>query len=150
MTFIRAESSAVTAADWDEEERYYVRDPAPPPNTEIAAIFAADQADRQQLGNIDWAVVGPKDAARRTRVRRMLDEGLLRAADDYYYAAMVFQHGEAPEDYLSAHAMAMAAQAAGRPDAAWIAAATLDRFLHNVDRAQIFGARSMSVGPASR
>jgi hypothetical protein len=72
-------------------------------------------------------------------VRQMLDEGLLRAADDYYYAAMVFQHGEAPEDYLLAHAMAMAAQAAGRPDAAWIAAATLDRFLHKVDRAQIFG-----------
>jgi hypothetical protein len=69
----------------------------------------------------------------------MLDEGLLRAADDYYYAAMVFQHGEAPEDYLLAHALAMAAQAAGRPDAAWTAAATLDRFLQNVDRAQIFG-----------
>ena len=139
LTFKRAESSAVVAADWDEEERYYVRDPAPPPNTEIVAIFAADQADRQQFGSIDWAVVGPRDEARRTRVRQMLDEGLLRAADDYYYAAMVYQHGEAPEDYLLAHALAMAAQAAGRPDAAWTAAATLDRFLQHVDRAQIFG-----------
>jgi hypothetical protein len=69
----------------------------------------------------------------------MLDAGLLRAADDYYHAAMVFQHGEAPEDYVLAHAFAMAAQALGRPDAAWIAAATFDRFLHKVDRAQIFG-----------
>jgi hypothetical protein len=33
----------------------------------------------------------------------------------------------------------MAAQTAGRPDAAWIAAATFDRFLHNIGRAQIFG-----------
>jgi len=139
VTFVRADSSAVVAPEWDKEARYYVRDPAPPSNTEIAAIFAADQADRQQLATIDWAVVGPRDEARRTRLRQMLDEGLLRAADDYYYAAMVYQHGETPEDYLLAHALAMTAQAAGRPDAAWIAAATFDRFLHNVDRAQIFG-----------
>jgi len=52
---------------------------------------------------------------------------------------MVFQHGEALDDYLLAHALAMAAQTAGRPDAAWIAAATFDRFLQNIDRAQIFG-----------
>ena len=154
LTFTRAERSAVIAANWDEQARYYVRDPEPPPNTEIAAIFAADQADRQpeiaafiaaeqgdrqQFGSIDWTVVGPRDAARRARVRQMLDVGLLRAADDYYYAAMVYQHGEAPEDFLLAHAFAMAAQTAGRPDAAWIAAATLDRFLHNIDRPQIFG-----------
>jgi hypothetical protein len=139
VTFVRAESSAVVAPDWDKEARYYVRDPAPPPNTEMAAIFAADQADRQQLATIDWAIVRPRDEARRTRVRQMLDEGLLRAADDYYYAAMVYQHGEAPEDYLLAHALAMTAQAAGRPDAAWIAAASLDRFLQHVDRPQIFG-----------
>jgi hypothetical protein len=138
LTFTRTESSAAVAAGWDEEKRYYVRDAAPP-NAEIAAIFAADQADRRQSGNIDWSVVGPRDAARRARVRQMLDEGLLRAADDYYYAAMIFQHGEAPEDYLLAHAFAMAAQTAGRPDAAWIAAATFDRFLHNIGRAQIFG-----------
>ena len=140
LTFIRADRFAVVAAEWDEEERYYVRDPEPPPNAEIAAIYAADQADRLPLGRrIDWTVVGPRDEARRARVRQMLDDGLLRAADDYYYAAMVFQHGEAPEDYLLAHAFAMAAQAGGRPDAAWIAAATFDRFLHNIDRAQIFG-----------
>jgi hypothetical protein len=147
VTFVRVESSAVVATDWDKEARYYVRDPAPPPNTEMAAIFAADQADRQQLGTIDWAVVGPRDEARRTRVRQMLDEGLLRAADDYYYAALVFQHGEAPEDFLLAHALAMTAQAAGRPDAAWAAAATLDRFLHTVDRAQIFGTQYVNGEP---
>jgi len=74
----------------------------------------------------------------------MLDEGLLRAADDYYYAAMIYQHGEEPDDYLLAHAFAMAAQAGGRPDAAWIAAASFDRFLHNIDRAQIFGTQYVS------
>jgi len=38
----------------------------------------------------------------------------------------------------------MTALAAGRPDAAWIAAATFDRFLHNVDRPQIFGTQYRS------
>lgn len=37
---------------------------------------------------------------------------------------MIFQHGEAPDDYVLAHAFAMAAHAGGRPEAAWIAAAT--------------------------
>jgi len=139
VAFERAEESAIVAPVWDKEDRYFVRDPAPPSNREIAAIFAADQADRQQPGSIDWSIVGPRDEARQARVRQMLDEGLLRAADDYYNAAFVFQHGSTPDDYLLAHALAMAAQVAGRPDAAWIAAATLDRFLQNVDRAQIFG-----------
>lgn len=138
VTLVRAESSAAVVDDWDPEATYFVRNPPPAPNAEIAAIFAADQADRQG-SSIDWSVVGPRDEARRARVRQMLDEGLLRAAQDYYYAAFVFQHGSSPEDYLVAHALAIAAQAAGHPGAASIAAATLDRFLQNIDRPQIFG-----------
>src|SRR5690606_13793702 len=86
-----------------------------------------------------WSVVEPRDAARRSRVRQMLAEGLAVTGDDYYHAAFVFQHGGQSADYLLAHVLAMAAQAKGRADAAWIASATLDRYLMSIDRPQILG-----------
>lgn len=55
------------------------------------------QADRRST-NMDWSVVEPRDTARRTRMRAILDAGQLRTADDYYAAAFVFQHGGKPED----------------------------------------------------
>ena len=120
-------------------------------NAEMAAIFTADQADRQ-AANIDWSVITPRDTARQGRVRALLDAGQLRTADDYYAAAFVFQHGQKPEDHLLAHVLAMAAMTLGRNDASWIAAATLDRYLHNTDRPQVFGTqyRGQPGGPVTQ
>ena len=109
-----------------------------PTNTEMTAIFEADQADRSGPA-IDWSVVGPRDRARATRTKALLDSGALESADDYYHAAFVFQHGAEPNDYLLAHTLAMIAVARGRPDANWIAAATLDRYLQRIGQKQIFG-----------
>ena len=108
-------------------------------NPEMRAIFAADQADRKPGGSMNWPEVSARDRARKARVRELLDQGQLKTGDDFYSAAFVLQHGDASNDFLLAHALAMAAQAKGRSDAAWIAAATLDRFLQKLDRPQIFG-----------
>jgi len=40
--------------------------------------------------------------------------------------------------------------ARGRPDAAWLAAATLDRYLQSLGRKQIFGTQSTSAPDGSR
>jgi hypothetical protein len=140
----RAGDSAAVASDWEVRKSYFVRAPTQAPNAELAAIFAADQTDRRAGAAIDWSLVGPRDEARRKRVREMLDQSLLRAADDYYNAAFVFQHGSKPDDYLLAHALSMAAVALGRADASWISSATLDRFLQSVDRSQIFGTQYLA------
>jgi len=55
------------------------------------------------------------------------------------HAAFVFQHGDKPDDYLLAHTLAMVAVKKGQPDALWIAAATLDRYLQRSEKPQIFG-----------
>lgn len=81
----------------------------------------------------------PRDEARRTRVRALLEAGALNSGDDFYHAAFVFQHGSEPGDYLLAHSFALIAASRGRPDATWIAAATLDRYLQNIGRPQIYG-----------
>ena len=115
-------------------------------NAEMTAIFNADQGDRKrtELGKIDWSVVGPRDEARRVRTKVLLDSGKLRTGDDFYHAAFVFQHGSTPNDYLLAHTLAVIAAAAGRKDAAWIAAATLDRYLMNIGQKQIYGTQFVS------
>lgn len=120
----------------------------PTDNAEMAAIFVADQAVRQ---NIDPArfrdrvfveQMNADDAARRERTRALLDAGALQTGEDFRAAAFVFQHGSTPEDYLLAHSLAVTGVAKGSKQAAWIAAASLDRFLQSVDRKQIYGTQT--------
>lgn len=125
------------ADDW-VPGRAYGRRPVVPDNTDLAAFFAADQAARQ-AGTVITADTAERDAERRLVVRRMLDEGQVRSGADYYHAAFIFQHGNQPNDYLLAHALAVAAVARGRDDASWIAAATLDRYLQAIGQSQIYG-----------
>jgi hypothetical protein len=113
---------------------------ARPSNAEMKAIFEADQADRAPAGAaIDWAAVTPRDEARRARTLALVAAGALASGDDYWHAAFILQHGSAPEDFLLAHTFAIIAAARGRADATWIAAATLDRYLRESGRPQIYG-----------
>ncbi len=109
-----------------------------PSNPEMAAIFKADQADRMHEP-IDWKVVKPADDKRLARTKQLLDAGELRSGDDFYDAAFIFQHGDTPNDYLKAHLLATVAAAKGQPDAPWIAAASLDRYLQRTGKPQVLG-----------
>jgi hypothetical protein len=109
----------------------------PADNAELMAIYQADQGDRK--GKVDWQAVGPRDAARRQRVRQLIHQGAARTGKDYERAAMVFQHGETPDDILFAHVLATTALGLGNAEARWLAAAALDRYLHRIGQHQIFG-----------
>lgn len=126
---------------------------SPQNNAEMAAIFAADQAVRQVAPEKfrDRAFVNEMlaaDAARRVQTRALLDTGALQTGEDYRAAAFVFQHGSTPEDYLLAHSLAVAAVAQGSPEGAWIAAATLDRYLQMTDKPQIYGTQTRKTRDA--
>lgn len=120
-------------------DRGYISDVIRPTNGEMTTMFEADQAARANPARIDWRVLSAADATRRVRTQALLDAGSLSSADDFYHAAFVLQHGTEPDDFLKAHALAIAAIARGRADAAWIAAATLDRYLQRIGRGQIYG-----------
>lgn len=107
-------------------------------NAEIALMFEADQADRTTVP-IDWKAVGPRDGMRRARIAALLASGAVRTGQDFHYAAVVYEHGGDPADYLAAHLLAIAAIARGRAEAQQIAAASLDRYLLGTGRAQILG-----------
>lgn len=138
LLFVRAAADEKVAGSW-AADRLYAQDRDYPSNAEMAAMFAADQAARANPGQIDWAKVAPEDARRRVETKTLLDSGRLRSGADYYHAAFVFQHGDQPDDFLMAHVLATIAVSRGRPDATWIAAATLDRYLQRIGRKQIFG-----------
>ncbi|MGD0125730.1 MAG: hypothetical protein ABSF46_10245 [Terriglobia bacterium] len=127
------------AGDWDSARNYFVDD-TDISNPEMQRIFEADQKDRQPgVGKIDWGVVERADAFRREQTRQLLSTGKLHTGEDFERAAFVFQHGDAPDDYLLAHTLAMVAVARGRGGALWIEAATLDRYLNSVHQPQIYG-----------
>lgn len=147
---LKAAEAPSSLGPWDSG-RSYVPTVNRPTNAEMTAIFEADQADRQNA-NIDWSVIGPADDKRRGRTKQLLDTGALQSGDDYYHAAFVFQHGSEANDYLVAHLLATIAVARGRPDAVWIASATLDRYLQAIDKPQILGTQYTipENGPATQ
>lgn len=114
-------------------------------NTELAAMFEADQAIRTGLKpgwNKDMDFIKSMwtaDAKRRERVRELLAAGAVRTGKDHHRAAYIFQHGGTAPDYLLAHALAGAAMAKGHAESGWIAAATLDRYLQKIGQPQVYG-----------
>ncbi|WP_210416142.1 hypothetical protein [Brevundimonas sp. SGAir0440] len=133
----RSNSPVSVFTGW-QPDAIYGRPPSFVDNAALAALFQEDQDARQGNGPLA-PDVSDRDRERRSVVRNMLDAGQIRSGADYYRSAFIFQHGDKPEDYLLAHALATAAVARGRQDAIWIATATLDRFLQSIGRAQVYG-----------
>jgi hypothetical protein len=111
-------------------------------NKELVRLYREDQADRAPASakDIDWSVVGPRDKARLSRVKELYLQNNLNSGADYYHAAMILQHSDTPEDFLLAHEFCVVAIVKGKndKDTRWLAAASEDRFLMNIDRPQRF------------
>lgn len=85
-------------------------------NQELHEMFVADQTDRSSHPDNDtpeYLQLRERDAQRRQRVREMIVGGLLIAPDDYFHAALIFQHGESLEDIWQAHELASTAAEMG-------------------------------------
>src|SRR5690348_5627668 len=100
-------------------------------NQELRAMFVADQTDRNEhpaYGTPEYWQLCQRDAQRRQRVSELLAEGLLTASEDYFHAALIFQHGETLEDIWQAHELARrvaetgATTSMGYKDSRWLAA----------------------------
>lgn len=126
------------ADNWDSN-RNYTPDDFVTDNPQMAEIAAADQAHRKDSLHTDWSKVEHADAERRVATASLLSQGQLHSGHDFESAALVFQHGSSPDDYLLAHTLALVAVSKGQSGAVWISAATLDRYLQSVHQPQIFG-----------
>jgi hypothetical protein len=113
-----------------------------PVNPELEKLYTEDQADRSaEMGKIDWSVVGKRDEERRKRVLEIMSQGGAKEAADYVHAAMVLQHGQAPEDFDHANQWCLKAVELDPeyPGARWLAAAAKDRYLMNLGKPQLYG-----------
>ena len=141
MPMARVGQEAHVALDWDPAH-FYEANETRVDNPDMTRIYDADQSDRQSPAAIDWAAVAKADAARRASTSQLLQGGKLHTGADFEHAAFVFQHGTTGNDYLLAHTLALAAMRKVDGAAAWIAAATLDRYLQSAGQPQIYGTQS--------
>jgi hypothetical protein len=123
----------------------------PPDNAELAALFAADQADRRASPSIDWSAVAPRDSARRVSVRRILGTLGQPSSNDWYHAAMVMQHGNDTTAARLAHEWAGRAVSADstHAKAKWLVAAAWDRYLMRQGKPQWYGTQFVRPNPSA-
>jgi len=122
---------------WDNTRSYDLEKPWVAANVEMRKMVEADQAERKSATLSAEAETA--DAERRRRTLALLEQGELRSGEDFRNAALVFQHGNTSDDFLLAHTFALAALTKGDATASWLAAASLDRYLHLAGTAQIYG-----------
>ena len=105
-------------------------------------MYQEDQGDRLDSdGELDWARINERDAQHRERARALLDSGLVKSSDDYYHAAMIFQHGHDSASYVLARELALTAVRLDSTNsiARWLAAAAQDRYLWSIGKPQWYG-----------
>lgn len=138
LLFSRATPNEVVSTDWTDLKDEIPLVQAWPDNMEMTSLFERDQADRRD-DKVDWTKILTADGKRLNRVKEMLVRDELHSANDFWHAAFLYQHGKTSANYLIAHTLAVVAAAKGRSDAAWIAAATLDRYLQSLGLPQVYG-----------
>jgi hypothetical protein len=119
---------------------------------ELKALTEADQKDRAAgMTSVNGKTVfkpftpeqavqmRTNDRKRRARVREMLERNLLQTGEDFDRAALIFQHGETPDDYLTAHELALIAFRMHKFSSLF--ALSEDRFLQSVGKVQRFGSQ---------
>ncbi|PTL76594.1 hypothetical protein [Vitiosangium sp. GDMCC 1.1324] len=108
---------------------------------ELKRLVEEDQSDRRPPPKTPeaWKAVSARDTQRRQRVDALIAAGEARVAADFFAAALVYQHGKAPEDHARARELAAEAARRGHPGGMWLAAAAWDRWLMNAGLPQRFG-----------
>lgn len=107
----------------------------------MKAFFDADQSSRRGISKHKelWPKLEEEDRARRVEVMTYLENGKLAAADDFYYAALIFQHGNCADHFKLSNQLAEKSMNLGNHDARWLFAASLDRYLMTLGKPQKFG-----------
>lgn len=116
-----------------------------PTNTVLLRLYEQDQADRQ--ARLPSAALAQRDAERRNTAKKVLAKATLKSAQDFYHAAVIFQHGNSAVDFQKARQLAMKALALD-PDHAlsrWLAAASEDRRLMALGKPQLYGTQFKST-----
>ncbi len=116
---------------------------------ELKSLHDGDQLDRavdwSGLSRQDIAKIERRDEKRRKRVAKIFAEGCLKTADDYFHAAMVYQHGPAAEHTFQTYIWASRAVQLGRDDAKILVRCGIDRHLMDRGQKQIYATQGSQI-----
>jgi hypothetical protein len=122
-------------------------------NDELLALYNADRQERVDqpcMGTPAYTAMRERDRQRRLRAAAIL--AILSAPEeaDLYHAALLFQHGDEPEDAWRAYELAREATERGDERARWLTAAAYDRWLMYQGRPQKYGTQYVQDGVRHR
>lgn len=112
---------------------------------ELQRLYEADQAVREgdwaELSEDSLQAIAEADARRRQRVEALLEAGEVQTAEDYFRAAIIFQHGSDSTAYRRAYELAQEAVRldATHEEAKQLVAMAYDRWQQSLDRPQVYG-----------
>lgn len=116
-----------------------IRETRQPTNTVLLRLFEQDQADRE--ARLPASALTQRDSERRNTAKKVLAKATLKTADDFYHAAVIFQHGTNASDFAKARSLALKALELDNDHslARWVAAAAEDRRLMAIGKPQLYG-----------
>jgi len=120
-------------------------------NSELEQMVIDDQEIRMSDSD---EPLEPKDKIHRHRVMELLSENLIKTPEDKFNAALILQHTAltycdnelksiSPENYYLAYTLAKSSMESGNKDAAYLVAATYDRFLYFTEGYQKYGTQKI-------
>jgi hypothetical protein len=113
-----------------------------PDNPRLVVLFQEDQEDRHGFPNTKrtYDEINERDEARRQEIQALLVRGKIRTAQDYFYSAIIFHHGQTNEHYRMASSLAwIAATLDPKPKYLYETASTWDRMMLKRDQPQWYG-----------
>ena len=109
-------------------------------NKFVESLYKSDQRDRRPAYYLNNAqVVALRDKKRRLALKEIISNGSLITANDFYHAAVIYQHGFSIRDYALAVKLSKISIEKGGVRAKWLYAAATDRLLVSKNRKQKFG-----------
>ena len=118
-------------------------------NDELLALYNADReerVDQPRMGTPEYTAMRDRDKQRRLRAATILSALEEPEAADLYHAALLFQHGDTPEDAWRAYMLAREATERGDERARWLTAAAYDRWLMYQGKPQKYGTQYVHDG----
>jgi hypothetical protein len=113
--------------------------PPHPASVELKKLYEADQEKRRNTAQFFKELANNREGDQITRLRVaeiILNNNDVLTAEDFFYAAMIFQHGFSTDDYWKAHEFAKRSSELGENRANWLVLATHDRWLMSQGKPQ--------------
>ena len=114
-------------------------------NDSVRALYETDQSERKAQ-QPDFARMNKNDQDRRARVLKLLQASQLKTAEDYYHAAMIYQHGASLADIRLAYSLINIAVTLQADQLRYqrMRALAWDRMMLQLNRPQWYGSQSIN------